>query len=222
MTRGELRDKLARSLDESTTSSFWTTAELDQLLQEALETFCEIAEPLERHTYVPLRAGQVWYHLSRYADDIILPLRLVDPINERRLEALFLTQMDERKDQWETVTGNSLVWTSAGYDWFAIWPHAASDGGMLRLDYVAWPQDVLDDNVPLEVDEEDEDAILQLARAAAQAWEWQDTVVAGQAVATALITLRDATPKVVAGRGRAQRRLGFHSPRGRTLIGTGV
>jgi len=177
MTRGDFRDKLARALDTSTTTPRpWSVAELDGIIKDAHETFVEFARPLERTVYIPLKSEAVWYRLGALADDIIWPLRIIGPHNNRRIIAVTLLWLDQHKWTWETTTGQTIYWTTAGYDWLGIFPKSAADGGLLRMDYAAWPQDALDDGTPLEVDEEDEDRLLEMAFADAQAWNWKPEI----------------------------------------------
>jgi len=213
MNRGDFRSKLARALDTDTTSPLpWTTAQLDQIIAEGHETFVELAEPIERHMHIPLVGGKVWYRLSSLTDDLIMPLRLIDLDANRRLIAMTLSEMDEGRTMWETTTGQPQWWTTAGFDWIAIWPHAATSAGLLRLDYAAWPQDALDDNVPLEVDEEDEDRIFSLAFADCQAWQQTEAT-------RALEKLAEFAGAVGLSRFRAQSRTAFKQKDERRVTG---
>src|SRR3989304_5274032 len=138
MNRGELRDKLARMLDTSTASPRpWTTTQLDGIIRDAHEMFVELAAPIERSVLIPLVGEKVWYRPRAYADDMISVLRLSDPINENRPTAGVRDDLDRDRDRWEATTGQSQFWTVAGFDWIGIYPHAASDGGVLRLFFAA-------------------------------------------------------------------------------------
>jgi len=213
MNRGDFRSKLARALDTDTASPLpWTTAELNQIIAEAHEAFVELAEPIERHMHIPLIGGKVWYRLSSLTDDLIMPLRLISLDSNRRLTALTLSSLDEGRTQWETTTGQPQWWTTAGFDWIGIWPHAASSGGLLRLDYAAWPEGALDDNVALEVDEEDEDRILALSLADCQAWQQTDSQ-------RALEKLAEFAGAVGLSRFRAQSRTAFKQKDERRVTG---
>jgi len=202
VNRGELRDKLARMLDTSTASPRpWTTTQLDGIIRDAHETVVELVAPIERSVLIPLVGEKVWYRPRAYADDMIAVLRLSDPINENRLTAVVMDDLDRDRDRWEATTGQSQFWTVVGFDWIGIYPHAASDGGVLRLDYAAWPQDALGDSTPLEVDPEDEDRILELAMADCQAWNWDED--------SALARLGGFARSVGVTRGRTVGRVGF-------------
>lgn len=202
MTRQELRSKLARSLDlDPTTPGVVTTAEFNQLMDEALEIVAEAIEPIERYVTIPMVGGWTYYRLSAYASDLILPLRLYDLTNERPVVFSTLADFDQHFLRWETVTGDPQWWAYPGWDWIALYPHAKGDGGVLRLDYAAWAQTPLDDAVPLELQEAEEDTVLGFARILLQAWQWQETQAVKQ--------VPDTMKTLLQGRFRSHRRLPF-------------
>jgi len=161
MTRGELRTRILNSLNDSTTSPvFWSVAQMNTVIQEGLETMSEEAEAVKRTTYVGLQEGCLYYSMRGIAQDCMLPTRVYNEANNRRLVPTSVDELDSIHYTWGTVPGDPLYWFPMGWEWFGIWPSPAASGGRLRVDYLAWPRELLDDDDEPELYDADHEALV--------------------------------------------------------------
>jgi len=214
VTRQELRNKLARAMDtEMSDPAPWSTTQLDQVLGEAHQVLCELTGMVERTVYLPLRGATWYYKLSALSTNIILPRRLMEPNSKRRLTARFLTDLDEERSTWETVTGNYPEWWApVGLDWIAISPSPATGGSYLLMDCWSWPDDALGDGQYLELTGQEEDALLAYAMADCNLWNWKPKRSAD--------LLNEFATMVPASRMRTRLSTRQHSPQGSNGNGT--
>lgn len=161
MTRGELRTRILEALNVSTTSPvFWTTAEVNEIINEAQEAFAEEAQAVHRTVLTTLRTGASYYTARSVAADMMAPYRLWVQDTNRRLVCVSLDQLDRYHERWLEVTGTPEVWVPMSWDWFAVYPAVATGGGVLRVDYIAWPRDLEDDEDRCEFIETDQEALM--------------------------------------------------------------
>lgn len=161
MTRAEIRDRILQALNESTSSPvFWSTAQLDAVIDEASEVMTEEAKAIRRTAFVGRQEGTLYYSTLGVAADLMAIYRVWLPDLNRRLTAVSISELDAQHETWSTVTGNPEYWFPVSWDLFGIYPHPASSGGLLRLDYYAWPRPLLDDNDEPEFREADHDAFV--------------------------------------------------------------
>ena len=161
MTRKEIRDRILLALNESTTDpSFWTLDEIDKLIGEGAEFIAEEAKLIKRTAYVPFREGAMYYFTASIAKDMMAPYRVWHATLDWRLTPLTMRDLDERNTTWSTVSGEPRYWFP--YDWnvFGIWPRPAAAGGVLRVDYLAYPPALLDDEDQPEIPESDQDHLV--------------------------------------------------------------
>ena len=147
MNRGEIRNRILDGLSDSFSSPVSSSeAQLNAVIQEASEVLAEEIEAVKRTVFFPLQEGSTYFYTPALASDLMMPVRLWNPATNKRLTAVSLRELDAFKEDWESVSGNPHTWASLSWDVFAIFPHPASAGGLLRLDYLAWPRDLLDDD----------------------------------------------------------------------------
>ena len=160
MTRGDLRARVLRGLNESATAPvFWSADEMNAVLDEALEVLAEESGGVKRTAFLALKARVTYYSIAAIAPDLMSPYRIWHHDQSRRLDATTLTNLDARHETWATVTGDPVVWCPLSWDTFGVWPTPASDGGVLRVDYLAWPRSLMDDEDEPEFPEADHDAV---------------------------------------------------------------
>lgn len=161
MNRAAIRDRILIALNESTSAPvFWSTAQVDASIVEALEVLSEEAQAVRRTAMVGLKPGSTYYPLRGVANDIMAPYRLWLPHLDRRLTAVTIGQLDRQNETWPTVTGDPEYWFPVSWDLFGVYPHPSAGGGMIRIDYLAWPQALAqDDDVP-ELRGADQDALV--------------------------------------------------------------
>ena len=162
MTKSELRTRVQEALND-TTGVHWTTSQIDRALLEAAETLVEETRAIRRSTLVPLMEGASYYYLQALAPDLLFPYRIWTARDERKLTALSLKELDAYHQEWDTVTGDPELWCPLSWDVFVLWPRIANGGNLLRVDYIAWPQDDLGDEDMWDVPEQSQDTLLHYA-----------------------------------------------------------
>jgi hypothetical protein len=160
VTRAALRTRILESLNESATAPvFFSAAEINAVIDEAAEVLCEESRAIKRTVYVPLRPGSAYYSLRGLGAEIMAPWRIWLHSGNRRLTAVSMRELDDRHQTWPTVTGDPWHWFPVSWDQFGIWPRSSVGGGLLRLDCLAWPRALQDDDDEPELLLADHDAI---------------------------------------------------------------
>lgn len=148
MTREEIRDYSQRALNDAS-GVFFTDATANAAIEEAQEFLAEFGSPITRRVLIPTQAYWTYYRLTTFASDAMVPYRIYSAANTRVLDVRTLDWLDAYDVDWEATTGSPHVWFPRGWNQFGIYPKPSSDGGILRVDYLAWPQTLLhDDAVP--------------------------------------------------------------------------
>ncbi len=161
MIRSEIRTRILNALNESTTAPvFWSTAQIDAVIEEAQEVLAEEAQAIKRTAYQALKDGSTYYYTRGIATDMMAPYRIWLTHLDRRLRAVSVKEMDEQNERWIDVNGDPEYWFSVSWDLFGIYPKPATGGGVMRVDYLAWPRSLLDDNDEPEYRRADHDALV--------------------------------------------------------------
>lgn len=161
MTRAQLRDRILSALNESTSAPvFWSTAQLDAVIEEASEVLAEEAKAIKRTAFVARQAGTTYYSTRGMAQDVMAMTRLWLPDLNRRLTAVFIAELDVQNETWSTATGDPEYWFPVSWDSFGVYPHPAAGGGLFRVDYLAWPRTLQDDEDEPEFREADQDSLV--------------------------------------------------------------
>lgn len=173
MTRGDLRSRILETLNESaSTPVFWSESEINDLIDEGAEVICEESQAIKRTVFVPLRPGTAYYSLSALGPNIMAPYRIWHHAQDRRLDAKGMSQLDLEHETWSTVTGDPWYWFPVSWDLFGIWPASSQGGGVLRVDCLAWPAALQDDDEEPEFLAADHDALVLYAVAEGSAKRW--------------------------------------------------
>lgn len=161
MTRLDMQTRILEKLNESTTNpQFWSTAQIDDVIQEAQEVLAEESRIVKRTVTITARPGTSYYQLRGIADDCMTPYRLTLPDLRLRLRAVTASQMDAYHLLWETVTGTPRWWVPIDWQTFALFPHPIQGGPVIRIDYFAWPHALQDDGDIPEYSVSDADALV--------------------------------------------------------------
>jgi hypothetical protein len=148
-------------LNEATTGPvFWSRAQIGDVLTDAVEVMAEELKSIKRTAMVTLASGATYYRTRGIAPDCMVPYRLWIPGRNRKLVSVTVEQLDAFHLEWNTVQGPPEYWAPMGYDWFAVYPHPAQGGGILRVDYLAWPRELAEDDDRPEFPEADHETIL--------------------------------------------------------------
>lgn len=161
MTREQLRDRIIQALNESTSSPvFWSNDQLNAVIDEASEVLAEEAKAIRRTAYVGRQAGTTYYFTRGLAQDLMAAYRIWLPDLNRRLVSVSIGELDAQNFEWPVVTGDPEYWFPVSWDCFGVYPKAAQSGGVLRVDYLAWPRSLMDDSDEPEFREADQDSIV--------------------------------------------------------------
>lgn len=159
-TRGTLIDRVLTALnDQPVGPVFWTRQQMADVLQDGAEVMAEELASIKRTAFVTLGPGKLYYRTRGIAPDFRVPYRLWLSSNNRKLIPVTVEQLDGYHMQWSTVPGDPEYWAPMGYDWFTIFPHPAQGGGVLRIDYLAWPREMTGDDDRPEFPEADHETI---------------------------------------------------------------
>ena len=161
MTRLDIQNRILTALNDSTTAPvFWSTTQIQNVIQDGMEVLAEEAAAIKRTAFVTCKDGTQYYSTRGTAQDMLIPYRLWVPTLSRRLRATTVDQLDAYHETWETVQNDPEFWFPMGWDWFGVWPHPATGGLLLHVDYLAWPRALLDDSDGPEFPESDHDALV--------------------------------------------------------------
>lgn len=160
MNRGALRTRILTALAESATAPvFFSTTEMNAVIDEGAEVLCEMTGAVKRTAFVPLLPGTTYYSLQAISPRAMAPWRLWLQSQDRRLGAVSIADLDARHETWATVTGDPWHWFPVSWDTFGLFPHPAAGGGVLRIDHLEWPRPLLDDADHPELLEGDHEAL---------------------------------------------------------------
>ena len=147
MNRQQIKTRILNAInDNATTPVFFSTAQLNNLVDEGMEVIAENSRAIHRTAMFALRPGTTFYSLASIASDIMLPVRLWDTTRETRLTALSMQELDKTRARWLQSSGTPEVWFPVSWDLFGLYPATSTSGGLVRMDYIAWPRELIDDN----------------------------------------------------------------------------
>jgi len=170
MTREELRARILDGLDEDPDDPvFWSAAQVNASLEEAREVLAEEAGSTVRTAFVVLEPGQHTYRLSAIAPDVMAPFRLWLVAPERRLHVVSMADLDRHALQWRDTEREPMAWFPIAWDTFGVYPRGS---GLLRVDYLAWPRELLDDGDRPEGPASDAEAIVLYGRYDGELKRW--------------------------------------------------
>ena len=161
MTRSDIRDRILSALNESTSAPvFFSTTQLDAVIQEASEVLAEESRSIRRTAFLARQPGATYYSTRAIGSDVMAITRLWLPDLDRRLTAISLAELDAQNETWPTATGTPEYWFPVSWDVFGVYPHTAAGAGLFRVDYPAWPRTLLDDDDESEFREADTDSLV--------------------------------------------------------------
>lgn len=184
MTRKQIRDRILDSLNQSITAPrMFSLAEIDDIIQEGFELLAEEVRGVKRQALVAVRSGQSYFYTQSIAPDIMVPTRLTLMPDDFRLMAVTFRQLNDRHEEWQRVTGTTpSVWLPISWDMFGVFPHVTTGNKLLRMDYIAWPRQLIDDQDSLEFQDSDQDAavLYGVYRGLLQMWDFDAALQAFQ------------------------------------------
>lgn len=160
MTRDEIQQRVLEGIqDDPDTPIFFSETQLARLINEAYEVLAEDSQAIKRTAFVPLKEGVGFYSTPSISADFMAPTRIWNHSLNQRLTCLSMAEMDSLDTRWQTTTGTPQVWFPVSWDMFGIYPRPSTAGGVLRVDYIAWPRSLMDGSDRPELPEASHDAL---------------------------------------------------------------
>jgi len=161
MTLDEIQRRILEAINDNPESPvFFTDDQLKGLVNEASEVLCEDTLAVHRTAIVPLRPGMRFIYTTSIAPDIMAPTRIWNQSNSRKMTCFSMEELDALQERWSTSTGIPDAWFPVSWDVFGIFPSPVAAGGVLRVEYVAWPRELMDDEDRSELPEATHDALV--------------------------------------------------------------
>lgn len=162
MSLEDLRLRVADGIDDAG-MIFFTEDQIDHSIDEAMEVIAEKSGCIKRSAFVSVREGANFYFINSIATDIMIPYRIWNENRGSRLKGTTMAELDSYHRTWLTTSGDPDSWFPVSWDYFGVYPHAATAGGVLRVDYLAWPRALQDDDDEPELPESSQDALIHYA-----------------------------------------------------------
>lgn len=161
MNLGEIKTRILEAIDDNPDEPvFFSDDQMTTLANEAIEVLAEDTRAIKRSAILPLRPGMGFVYTPSIAPDMMTPTRIWDHSRQRRLTAVSMSNLDEHQERWMHTPGLPEVWFPLGWDLFGIYPRPVAAGGALRIDYIAWPRALMDDDDESELPNATQDALV--------------------------------------------------------------
>ena len=163
MRRPELRRRIYRMIDDDPDSpASITVADVNELIDEALEVVSEEVRYRSKTAYAPLFAGAQFYNLLAIDPLCYSPYRFWLMEREEPLRFTTIGALNREENNWLDFTADRPdYWFPVDHSTFGIYPRVTAGAGeVLRVDYYAWADAVLDDYMILPYDDPTLDAVI--------------------------------------------------------------
>ncbi len=152
MTRNDIKLRIRDQIDDHSSSGvFYTDDQLNDLVDEIQELFCAETKPIHRTVFIPVRPGGQLLYLPAFAPDLMQVLRVFSHTLRIKLEVTSIDNLSSFHQKWPTVTGDPEFWFTVSWDIIGLFPRPTA-GGLLRVDYRAWPRSLNDDSDSPEIE----------------------------------------------------------------------
>jgi hypothetical protein len=173
MIQSEIRERIAAMIDDPD-NVFVSEAQLNTSIDEGMEMVAEATGCIRRTAFCSIREGATYYFTNSIASDMMYPYRIWNESNNRRLTATSLDELDAYSRTWLTTSGNPESWFPVSWDYFGVYPHAVDAGGVLRIDYLAWPRALNNDDEEPEIPEASMNALVTFGAWEGQLKQWDE------------------------------------------------
>jgi len=156
MNRAEIKRRILDGINDTPDDPvFFTDAQLNALIDEAIEFVVAETRAIRRTGFLALRASTTFYPLRGMASDLMLAYRVWNHANSNRLSVTSMEELDQFQQRWIETSGDAESWFGVSWDIIGIYPRPTTDGGVLRIDYFAWPAALDSDSTTPETSPED-------------------------------------------------------------------
>lgn len=141
MNVNQIKDRALRLLDDDTEAPvFFSSAELDDTILEALEIVSEEVEEIRKTVFFNLVPGTFLYRLPAIASDIMYPYRLTNRRNEEKITYSSMRELDNISRDREDITADRpFSWYMVSWDTIGLYPTPTVASDVIRLDYISTP-----------------------------------------------------------------------------------
>lgn len=147
MNREEIKNRILDGINDNVDNPvFFTDDQLSDLIDEAAEFIVAETHSIHRTVHVPIRPGGQYLYLPALAPDFMQATRIFNNSLNVRLSTTSIDNLSQFHQRWPTVTGNPEFWFTVSWDIIGLFPRPVEGGGILRIDYLAWPRSLNDDS----------------------------------------------------------------------------
>lgn len=154
-----IRENILSLLNDSLESAvFFTEAQINDTINEALEVIAEEVTDIRKQIVTTTKAGKAFYTTYELSSDMMTPIRIWADPRKEPLEVITMQQLAEARERFLQVKSDSPTWWyPLSFDAFGLWPSPTQGGGILRIDYLAWPAELARDTDSPEFKETEQD-----------------------------------------------------------------
>lgn len=143
------RIRLRYETESGGAASRYSTADIQGLVNDAVEVLAEGSRFWERYISIPMIEGQSFYDLRGFTPDTVVTIKSV--WNNERNEWLLPDEEKNLGYRWAQAAGQPERYFVRGAHWIGVFPHPSATAGYLRVHFsgipspLNYPQAVLSD-----------------------------------------------------------------------------
>jgi hypothetical protein len=138
MQLSDMRARVSQRLNEAGTPIYYTAAEINAALNEALRFFCLLTLGLETTATWTVTAATTFFHMLAIFTDWICPLRIMDSTGAK-IRPATLEDLASLDPGWRTSAGAPVRYASLGSDLVALYQQPSGSGTVLSVTYAQAP-----------------------------------------------------------------------------------
>lgn len=161
MNRSDIKTRIIDLLSETQGNPvFVSDTQLNDVIDEGIEVLSEEVHAIKRTAFVTVQAGTQYYYTQGIAPDMMSPYRLWLPYLNRKLIAISYQDLDMQRERWARFVGDPVYWFTVSWNLIGIYPYPTTGGGLIHIDYLAWPRHLMDDYDEPEIMLADQDSLV--------------------------------------------------------------
>lgn len=147
MNRSDIKTRIIDLLSETQGNPvFVSDTQLNDIIDEGIEVLSEEVHAIKRTAFITVQGGVQYYYTQGVAPDMMTPYRLWLPYLNRKLVAISYQDLDMQRERWARFVGDPVYWFTVSWNLIGIYPYPPNGGGLIHIDYLAWPRDLMDDH----------------------------------------------------------------------------